>query len=192
MRGGFGCPASVSPSSSTRKLGRHAGLSRFRSHAMTEPSPITPTAAAALTDRNVQYGEHDRRNGELRPGNKTAVFDALAAAGLTVVVVTFDGYGDSGQIENIEAKIGNEIVVLPSGEIEIAAAVWDHAEPERTVMSVHDAIERLAYDFLQDTHDGWENSDGAYGDFIFDVAERSITLDYNERHMESDFSRHSF
>ena len=31
------------------------------------------------------------------------------------------------------------------------------------------------------THDGWENSDGAYGDFTFDVAERTITLDYNER-----------
>ncbi len=39
-------------------------------------------------------------------------------------------------------------------------------------MSVRDAIERLAYDFLEETHDGWENSDGAYGDFIFDVAER--------------------
>ena len=29
----------------------------------------------------------------------------------------------------------------------------------------------------------WEN---------LDVAERSVTLDYNERHMESDFSRHVF
>jgi hypothetical protein len=67
-----------------------------------------------------------------------------------------------------------------------------NAQPQRTVMSVHDAIERLAYDFLEETHDGWENSDGAYGDFIFDVAERTITLDYNERHMESDYSQHVF
>jgi hypothetical protein len=37
-----------------------------------------------------------------------------------------------------------------------------------------------------------QNSDGAYGDFIFDVAERTITLDYNERHMESDYSQHVF
>ena len=59
-------------------------------------------------------------------------------------------------------------------------------------MSVRDAIERLAYDFLEVTHDGWENSDGAHGDFIFDVAERAITLDYNERHMESDYSQHVF
>ena len=50
----------------------------------------------------------------------------------------------------------------------------------------------LAYDFLGQTHGGWENSDGAYGDFTFDVAERTITLDYNERHMESDYSQHVF
>ena len=58
--------------------------------------------------------------------------------------------------------------------------------------AVRDAIETLAYDFLGQTHGGWENSDGAYGDFTFDVADRTITLDYNERHMESDYSQHVF
>ena len=42
------------------------------------------------------------------------------------------------------------------------------------------------------THGGWENNDGAYGEYTFDVAERTITLDYNERHMESDYSMHVF
>ena len=79
-----------------------------------------------------------------------------------------------------------------AGNVEIAAAVWGHTEPERAAMSVRDAIERLAYDFLEETHDGWENSHGAYGDFIFDVAERTITLDYNERYMQSEYSQHVF
>ena len=105
---------------------------------------------------------------------------------------SFDGYGDSGQIENVEAKVGEDLVALPSGEVEIASAVWDQAEPERTAMTVHDAIERLVFDFLGMTHDGWENSDGAYGDFTFDVAERTITLDYNERYMQSEYSQHIF
>ena len=159
---------------------------------MTEHSPITPTAAPTLTDWDVQRDEHDRLNAELRPANKAVVFDALTAAGLTIVTVCFDGYGDSGQIEDIEAKAGDDVVALPPGNVEIAAAAWGRAEPVRTVMSIRDAIERLAYDFLEETHDGWENSDGAYGDFIFDVAERTITLDYNERHMESDYSQHVF
>ncbi len=42
------------------------------------------------------------------------------------------------------------------------------------------------------THDGWENSDGAHGDFTFDVGERTITLDYNERYMQSEYSLHVF
>ena len=116
----------------------------------------------------------------------------LAASGVTVVVVTFDGYGDSGQIENIQAKAGDEVAALPSGEIEIVSANWGEDALDRTTMTVRDAIERLAYDFLQEAHDGWENSDGAYGDFTFDVAERTITLDYNERYIQSEYSQHVF
>jgi hypothetical protein len=159
---------------------------------MTELTSTTPDPATSLSDWETKRAEHERRSAELRPGNKTTVFDVLAAAGVTVVIVTFDGYGDSGQIENIEAKTGDDVAALPSGDVEIASAIWGEAEPDRTTTTVRDAIERLAYDFLEETHDGWENSDGAYGDFIFDVAERTITLDYNERHMESEYSQHVF
>ncbi len=159
---------------------------------MTELLSIEPTLAAPEPDWETKRAEHERRDAELRPVNKTVVFDALAAAGITIVVVAFDGYGDSGQIENVEAKASEALVSLPSVEVEIASAVWDQTEPERTAMTLHDAIERLVFDFLGMTHDGWENSDGAYGDFTFDVAERTITLDYNERYMQSEYSQHVF
>ena len=81
---------------------------------------------------------------------------------------------------------------MPGGEIEIAEAIWDQPRPNRSTISIADAIERLAYDFLDDTHCGWENNDGAYGDFTFDVAERTITLDYNERYTASEYSQHVF
>lgn len=55
-----------------------------------------------------------------------------------------------------------------------------------------EAIERLAYDFLEETHDGWENNEGAYGDFLFDVAARTITLNYNERLETSEYTQHVF
>ena len=54
------------------------------------------------------------------------------------------------------------------------------------------AVECLAYDVLERTHGGWENNDGAYGDITFDVAERTITLDYNERYTASENYTHSF
>jgi hypothetical protein len=154
-----------------------------------ETSPVPALEFAAWDEKE---REHTSRADKLLPVNKKALFDALAAASITVVVVTFDGYGDSGQIENIEAKAGDEIVPLPVATIEIARPVWDSNGIDRQSLSIHDAIEALAYSFLGQTHGGWENSDGAYGDFAFDVADRTITLDYNERRMESDHSQHVF
>jgi hypothetical protein len=154
-----------------------------------EPAPV-PALDFATWDE--QEREHTSRADDLLPANKTVLFDALAAANITAVVVTFDGYGDSGQIENIEAKAGEEIVPLPATTIEIARPVWGRNDIDQQNLSIHDAIEALVYSFLGQTHDGWENSDGAYGDFTFDVADRTITLDYNERRMESDYSQHVF
>ena len=81
---------------------------------------------------------------------------------------------------------------LPAVEIEIASARWGSATIDRQTQPVREAIETLVYDVLSQTYGGWENNDGAYGEFTFDVAERTITLDYNERHMESDHSMHVF
>jgi hypothetical protein len=45
-----------------------------------------------------------------------------------------------------------------------------------------EAIETLCYDLLRQTHAGWENNDGAFGDFTFDVPARTISLDHNDRY----------
>ena len=159
---------------------------------MTDSIDATPSTDALWSDWESKRAAQDRLHDELAPRNKAALFDALAAAGVTLVVVTFDGYGDSGQIENIEVKAADTVVDMPSGKIEIATAVWDQAEPDRSKVSIADAIERLAYDFLTQTHCGWQDNDGAYGDFTFDVAERTITLDYNERYTASEYNQHVF
>ncbi|MGH6797137.1 MAG: DUF6878 family protein [Methylocella sp.] len=159
---------------------------------MTTTSDIPTADDGAASDWEARRAAQDRLHAELQPLNKAALFDALVIAGVTLVVASFDGYGDSGQIENVEAKAGDAVVAMPEGTIEIADAVWDQIEPNRSAISIADAIERLVYDFLTNTHCGWENNDGAYGDFTFDVAERTITLDYNERYTTSDYSQHVF
>jgi hypothetical protein len=150
------------------------------------------TSTGVAFDWGARCAAQDRLHAELQPQNQAALFDALATAGVTLIVVTFDGYGDSGQIENIEVKAGDAVVAMPAGEVEIADAIWDQAEPSCSPISIADAIERLAYDLLERTHCGWENNDGAYGDFTFDVTERSITLDYNERYTASEYTQHVF
>jgi len=120
--------------------------------------------------------EYRNRANELLSGNKTVLFNALSAAGITTVIVSFDGYGDSGQIEEIEVKIGNEPGKLPDERIEILNPVWGSPDIERQTHTVCEAIEAMAYAFLRQTHEGWENNDGAFGDFTFDVPERSIRV----------------
>ena len=159
---------------------------------MTNASLIPSADDSAPSDWATKRVAQDRLHAQLQPLNKAALFEALATAGVTLVVVSFDGYGDSGQIENVEVKAGDTVVPMPECTIEIAEAAWDQAEPNRTTISIAEVIERLVYDLLIDTHCGWENNDGAYGDFIFDVAERTITLDYNERYTASDYSQHVF
>jgi hypothetical protein len=124
--------------------------------------------------------------------NKAAVFDALALAGITRVEVTFDGYADSGQIEDVAAKAGDRDVALPAISVELARAEWGSSDIVRTTHPMPQAIEQLAYDFLRETHIGWENNEGAYGDFYFDVAERTITLNYNERIETFEYTQHVF
>ena len=155
----------------------------------TQSTPV-PSRDFTVLDQNNR--EHARLSEQLLLTNKTTLFDALAAAGIEFVIVVFDGDGDSGQSESIEARAGDELVALPSCEIEIARAVWGSSEIERLTQPVREVIETLAYDLLGKTQSGWGNDEGAYGDFTFDVAARTITLDYNERHMESDYSQHVF
>ena len=51
------------------------------------------------------------------PLNKSALFDALAAAGIQTVVIEFDGCGDSGQLENITGlDAENAEITLPEDE----------------------------------------------------------------------------
>ena len=71
-------------------------------------------------------------------------------------------------------------VDIPATEIEYAALTWDDPEVDMRQLSLEDVVEQLAYDFLSDTHGGWENNDGAYGEFCFDAAARCIHLEFNE------------
>ena len=133
-----------------------------------------------------QYGPvngADEEATDFPGGAKSLLFKALEIAGITRVIVTFDGCGDSGQIESIEAFSGDVSVVLPSNQIEFEPLALEKTETEPQSVPIANLLETLVYDLLGDAHGGWENNDGACGEFTFDVAERSISLDLNERYI---------
>jgi hypothetical protein len=153
---------------------------------------MTDNTNDTVADWLRQEAERRQQAAELRPINKAALFDVLAEAGITQVTVSFDGSGDSGQIESVEAFAGDNATELPAGDVELVRPGDSGGSSQRTTHTVPDAIETLAYDLLEDEHDGWENNDGAFGEFTFDVKERSITLGYNERFSDSTYHEHSF
>lgn len=153
------------------------------------PAPVPTFDTSSWPEKEREFAKLCE---SIRPENKAALFDALAEAGITAVEVTFDGYGDSGQIEDIAARAGDKHVALPAVSVEVAHAEWGSPDIVRVTHPMRQAIEQLAYDFLRETHSGWENKEGAYGDFYFDVAERTITLNYNERIETSEYTQHVF
>lgn len=60
------------------------------------------------------------------------------------------------------------------------------------IMNSMGAATLRPYDFLSDTYGGWENNDGAYGEFCFDAAARTIHLEFNERFTSSELYTHDF
>ena len=158
---------------------------------MSDLQSITPPAFDP-GDWETEQSNRVAAGEAIRPANKAALFDALANAGITEILVEFDGYGDSGQIENIDARTGNKTVDLPDVEIQITKLGWRDCEPRTAVMIVGAAVEYLAYDYLEQTHCGWENNDGAFGTFTFDVGKRAISLEHHERYTETQSYDHKF
>jgi hypothetical protein len=99
---------------------------------------------------------------QIFPDNKRMLFEVLASAGIDTVVVEFDGCGDSGQIESVSGfTADNKKIALPSAPVEMREAVFDDLTISLANRTPHEIIEAMAYDFLEQTHSGWEDGDGA-------------------------------
>ena len=52
-------------------------------------------------------------------------------------------------------------------------------------------VEHLCWDYLE-IYCGWENNDGAFGTFVFDVPAGTVTLEHNERFTDVNTTSHEF
>ena len=89
---------------------------------------------------------------ETRAQNKAIIFAALAAAGIHRVTVDYDGSGDSGQIDGIEAWDANRqripLPLLP--RLRLATD-----DPDQTIeRNLESAVEDLAWNYLESLYGG--------------------------------------
>ena len=148
-------------------------------------------------DRFAAYDAKVKRaaelNAEILPYNKAVLFDALASAEIAVVTIDFDGYGDSGSFEEATAFTeDNTEIAMPVCDISIKSVIFESGVIEEKTTTPRDFLEELASDFLEETHSGWEDGEGAYGQFRFSLADRTITLEYNERYVDAHYHEHEF
>ena len=113
--------------------------------------------------------------------------------GIASVVIRFDGCGDSGQIEEMEAHDGQGVsLTIPATLIEILDLPWDGEIARAQVMPLDQSLEAYTYRLLGSSHPGWENNDGAFGEFSFDVVAGTIRLDHHERYTAIEDYSHEY
>ena len=105
------------------------------------------------------------------PGRGRALLSGCAllcasCLGITEVTAEYEGYGDSGNIE--------DVTVQPVGI----------ALPDELCTKLGDFAWSVAYH----QHPGFENNEGGYGTLTWDVIADSITLDHADRYVECSHS----
>ena len=133
------------------------------------------------------------------------LFDTLAQTKVSSIEVSFEGCGDSGQIEAVDYTDANgkgideayldKIIV--KGSEKTSYHQWDEKKKmlvttEPREGNVREIVEEVCYDKLGASHGGWELNEGSYGTFHFDVSTRKVRLEYNERIEEVRTSEESF
>lgn len=104
---------------------------------------------------SASIGDLERRAEDLRR--------RLLDDGLISLVATYDGYADSGWIEEI-----NCYGKSTSRKYELSR-------------ELRAAVENLFIDVLEERHAGWEVNDGATGEFLWDLRRNALTHTHHAR-----------
>ncbi len=149
------------------------------------PEPAGTDESSAYS----QWKERERLQTKAVALNKANILEALKLAGVSKVIIEFDGSADSGGIHQITCEGNN-------GKIpDEAVNEWSLDQKNTLVgqeVKLPNAIENFAYELLQHTNCGWENDAGAYGDITIDVAAGTVEHTHNARFEDYSTSTYTY
>lgn len=126
--------------------------------------------------------------------NKKAIIEALNKLGSKTVTVWYSGSSDSGCIDDVafDTDVGDlkVIISINKSEFDSKKNIWKEFVCNDPI-PIKEAIKRICYDLLEQHHGGWENDDGADGEFVFDVESGEINWNHNERYTEYNTYSHN-
>ena len=130
------------------------------------------------------------------------IYHALRELGIHELHVRYSGSGDSGCINEVEARNQQgQPVELPSTPVpytfthtsyDFQTGNYSTEATETKELPLSEAVEQWCYDLLEEHYPGWENDNGADGIIAIDPAKREGRIDHQVFFMESDFERRSF
>ena len=101
-----------------------------------------------MTDFMSEYAKHQAARAKANALNKTVLFDALSAAGITTVHAEFDGSGDSGQINDVTAVAGDQAAEFPCVAILLHDTQWGKQELATKKVDLREAVEEEGSEHL--------------------------------------------
>lgn len=132
--------------------------------AMAAPDP---TSSSSLDRYYEETLEHVRRH-------LPEAARELKEAGVVSVHIEYDGCGDEGQIESIR-YLGRDGKTL---------------DLSGTANFSEERLMNLFYDLTQARHPGWQNNDGAFGEFVWSLDADTLRHEHNERFTDYETTEH--
>jgi len=120
------------------------------------------------TDFYAQILESQRRAAEQRVETRATLLSELRTLGVTNIEVQYEGYGDSGNVE--------DVVVTPD-----------------TIILTEDLRRRaedFGWDFAYALSPGFENNEGGYGELTWSLETDKIDVSHSNRYIETNTTEH--
>ena len=121
-----------------------------------------------VNDFYAQMLEAQRRAAEQRVITRAALLTELRALGATGIEVQYEGYGDSGNVE--------EVVVTP--------------DTITLTEELRRRVEDFGWDFAYALSPGFENNEGGYGELTWALETDKIDVSHSNRYIETDTTEH--
>lgn len=119
-------------------------------------------------DFYAQMLDSQRRAGAQRVETRAALLSELRGLGVTNVEVQYEGYGDSGNVE--------DVVVTPD-----TITLTDELRRR---------VEDFGWDFAYALSPGFENNEGGYGELAWSLEADKIDVSHSNRCIETDTTEH--
>jgi hypothetical protein len=132
-----------------------------------------------------QYEQEQRDRQRKSLTLKEKVMAILQDAGVESVEVTFDGYGDSGEVGDptVTPESAKKVLETLVPNTQHPRTAWDENSKAIRInadYSVSEAMVEICYSLLEG-RGGWETNEGSFGDFVFDPKENEVRLTFNQR-----------